>query len=74
MTYYRRASPSGRERLQVDLVSLGVAAGVAALSFYFARLLLSREALDPHPSGAAREPLGDARSKSRLPQHSPSGS
>ncbi len=42
---YVRADPGGREILG----SLAVAVGVGALSFYIARMLLSRERLESTP-------------------------
>ncbi len=42
---YVRADPGGREILG----SLAVALGVGALSFYVARMLLSREGLESRP-------------------------
>ena len=42
---YVRADPGGREILG----SLAVAVGVGALSFYVARMLLSREGLESTP-------------------------
>jgi len=43
--YYRRRKPGNRETGGAALAALGVAAGVAAVTFYFVRLMLCREAL-----------------------------
>jgi len=59
--YYRRTTPGPRENLGAGLFALGLGAGVAAVTFYLARLLLARERLEPAPSplspaGAVRPP------------------
>jgi hypothetical protein len=48
--YYRRTTPGPRENLGAGLVAAGLAAGVAAASFYLVRLFLAREPLDPASS------------------------
>lgn len=51
--YFRRKRPGAGETLQAALVAGGLAAAVAAVSFYLVRILLSRELLEPlnpHPS------------------------
>ncbi len=45
--FYQRSKPGLRENLQAGLVAAGLAAGVAAVSFYLVRLFLAREALEP---------------------------
>ena len=45
--YYRRTKPGLGENLRAGLVAGGVAATVAAVSFYVVRLFLAREPLDP---------------------------
>jgi hypothetical protein len=45
--YFRRVEPGRREKLQAGLVAGALAAAVGAVSFYFVRILLSREALEP---------------------------
>ena len=44
--YYRAKRPGSRENLGAGLVALGLAAGVAAVSFYFVRLFLAREPME----------------------------
>ena len=48
--FYRRTEPGSRENLRAGLVAGGLAALVAAASFYLVRLFLSREPLDELPS------------------------
>jgi len=48
--YYRRTKPGLDENLRAGLVAGGIAATVAAVSFYLVRLFLAREPLDPLPS------------------------
>lgn len=43
--YYRRKKPGVRENAGAALAALGLAAGVAAVTFYLVRLALSREPL-----------------------------
>lgn len=45
--YYRRMEPGAGENLRAGLVAGALAAATAAVSFYFVRLFLSREPLDP---------------------------
>jgi hypothetical protein len=45
MARWRRRSPGRRERLTAAGVSLALGAGVATVTYYVARLLLSREEL-----------------------------
>ena len=45
--YYRMKKPGPTENLRAGLVAGGVAAAVAAVSFYLTRVLMSREALEP---------------------------
>jgi len=42
---YLRLEPGRKEKLSAALVSGAVAAGVGLVTFYFAKLLLSREAV-----------------------------
>ena len=44
--FYRRKEPGPRETLGAGLLALGLATGVAAVSFYFVRLFLAREPLE----------------------------
>ena len=44
--YYRRKHAGPRENLGAGLLAAGLAAGVAAVSFYFVRLFLSREPME----------------------------
>ena len=44
--YYRRTEPSTQENLRAGLVAGGLAAAVAAVSFYFVRIILAREPLE----------------------------
>jgi hypothetical protein len=45
--FYRRTKPDLKDNLGAGLLAAGLAAGVAAVSFYFARLFLAREPLEP---------------------------
>lgn len=53
--YYRRTKPGPGENLRAGLVAAGVAATVAAVSFYLVRLFLAREPLEPLRSTASGE-------------------
>ena len=44
--FYRRTKPGPGENLRAGLVAGGLAATVAAVSFYLVRLFLAREPLD----------------------------
>ncbi len=59
--YYRRKEPGRGENLRAGLVAGGLAATVAAVTFYFVRLFLSREPLEtlpPHPGARGRRGEG----------------
>jgi hypothetical protein len=63
MSPYLRLRPGRRENLLAAGVALGAAAGVAAVVFYFGRILISREKVSrleeterPGTSGRALEP------------------
>ena len=45
--FYRRTKPSLKDNLGAGALAAGLAAGVAAVSFYFVRLFLAREPLEP---------------------------
>lgn len=61
--YYRRTSPGPRENMGAGAVALGLAAGVAAVTFYLVRLMLTRAPLDPPElEGPADAPLPDSGS------------
>lgn len=47
--YYRRTTPGARENLGAGMAAFGVAAGVAAVTFYLTRLFLAREPFSPSP-------------------------
>lgn len=53
--YYRRTDPGKAENLKAGLVAGGLAAAVAAVSFYFVRVFLAREPLESLPSPDAEE-------------------
>jgi hypothetical protein len=53
--YYRMKEPGRRENLRAGLVAGGVAAAVAAVSFYLTRLFVSREPLEPLDSSGSEE-------------------
>jgi hypothetical protein len=62
--YYRRKEPGAAENLRAGLVAGALATTVAAVSFYFVRLFLSKEPLEPRSEVAAgsemeREPEED---------------
>lgn len=61
--YYRRKKPGSRENAGAALAALGVAAGVAGVTFYLVRLMLSREALVP--SKPSELPAPPSRSLSK---------
>jgi hypothetical protein len=48
---YLRTTPGPRETVAAALVATGAALGVAAISFYLTRILLSREILEPIRGG-----------------------
>jgi len=60
-TRYVRNEPDRRENLAAALVSGAVAAGVGIVTFYFARLLLSREALTTGESGQSEDTLLESK-------------
>jgi hypothetical protein len=45
--YFRRRKPGLKENLEAGVMAAGLAAGVAAVTFYLGRLLLSRDPLWP---------------------------
>ena len=47
--FYRRTKPGARENLGAGLMAVGLAAGVASVSFYLVRLFLAREPLETSP-------------------------
>jgi hypothetical protein len=49
--FYRRKKPGPREDLGAGLVAFGLAAGVAAVSFYLVRLFLAREPMEELEDG-----------------------
>jgi hypothetical protein len=51
--YYRRKEPGAGENFRAGLVAGALATAVAAVSFYFVRLFLSREPLEPRGEEAA---------------------
>ena len=57
--YYRRTEPGPGENLRAGLIAGGMAAAVAAVSFYFVRIFLTREPLEAlpreEPSKASKE-------------------
>jgi len=54
--YYRMKKPGPNENLKAGLVAGGIAAAVAAVSFYLTRVFMSREALEPLDSPQAPGP------------------
>lgn len=66
--YYRRTTPGTRENVTAALVSAGLAAGIASVTFYLVRTFLAREPLEPRPDrkpGRQRgSKLGSSRSSS----------
>jgi hypothetical protein len=54
--YYSRTSPGVRENAGAGAVAFGLAAGVAAVTFYLVRLMLARVPLeDPDTEGPEKE-------------------
>lgn len=53
--YYRRTTPGPRENLGAGLAALGLGAGVAAVTFYLARLFLARESFPSGPHAGKGE-------------------
>lgn len=51
-----RTKPGREENARAAGVALGLAAAVAAVVFYFARILISRRALPPRPERPVRGP------------------
>jgi hypothetical protein len=45
--YYRRRKPGLKENLEAGVLAAGLAAGVAAVTFYLGRLFLARDPLWP---------------------------
>jgi len=45
--YFRRTTPGTRENVGAGLAAVGLAASVAAVTFYLVRLFLAREPLGP---------------------------
>lgn len=56
--YYSRTSPGPRENLGAGAVALGLAAGVAAVTFYLVRLMLARAPLDAPETVTPGDPEG----------------
>jgi len=55
--YYRRVDPDPGDRLRAGLIATGLAASVACVSYYLARLFFSRERLDPlTPPSPGKDP------------------
>ena len=52
--FYRRKTPGARENLGAGVAALGIAAGVAAATFYFVRLFMAREVLESNPPSRLR--------------------
>jgi hypothetical protein len=60
--YLRMKKPGPAENLKAGLVAGGIAAAAAAVSFYVARVLMSREWLEPlEPSGPEEDSEPRAR-------------
>ncbi len=51
--FFLRRTPGVEENLAAGIVAAGLAAGVAALSFYLVRLYLAREPMEPLPTRVA---------------------
>ena len=69
--YYRRTTPGFRENLGAAGVAVGLALGVASVSFYLVRTFLAREPMEPLPRTPADEGREDGRAgavPSRLPE------
>ncbi|MGD2122979.1 MAG: hypothetical protein PVJ76_14595 [Gemmatimonadota bacterium] len=60
--YYRRKKAGSGENLRAGLVAGALATSVAAVSFYLARLFLSREVMEPD-SSEDRSPGNRAEAK-----------
>ncbi len=60
--FYRRTKPGPGENLRAGLVAGGLAATVAAVSFYLARLFLAREPLESlHPNVPGQGSVEDSK-------------
>ena len=60
--FYRMKKPGPGENLRAGLVAGGIAATAAAVSFYLARVFMSRELLEPlEPSRTEEEPEARTR-------------
>lgn len=60
---FRRTEPKAKDNFTAGLVAGTLAAGVAAVSFYFVRLFLAREEIPPLPprSGGEAPDSGEER-------------
>ena len=68
--YYRRTEPSSRDNLGAGVLAAGLAAGVAAVSFYLTRLFLAREPLDPPKRESLEDSATPSNEETNIP-HSP---
>lgn len=59
--FYLRRTPGPRETVGAALVATGAALGVAAISFYLTRILLSRDVLEPPRESERGRNLGPGR-------------
>jgi hypothetical protein len=72
--YYRRRKPGLKENLEAGILAAGLAAGVAAVTFYVGRLLLARDPLWPLGAESSRESPrfgdggGDSTADNALPE------